>query len=418
MNAMRILVVSHMFPSSLAPDDVFIYNQVKALMDQGVEVRVLQPVPWAPGCLRWKEKWRRYHAIARETSWNGMEIQRVSYPHPPTEVLQPFASALLIAPLLLALRSVRRTFDFQVIHAHTLTPDGFASVVAGHVLKKPVVVSARGSDVHTYPHRSALARKAARFVLARGDRILAVSRELASQIAELAPRPAAVEVVCNGVDAALFSPCADKIQARSSLGIPRDALVVLAAGSLIREKGLSELIQAFERVGRERPEVRLVVVGGGPMRTELEALGRRLGGGGRVLLPGVVPNGRVADYMRAADVLLHPSHAEGLPNVVLEAMASELPVIATTVGGIPEVVVHGGTGLLCEAKDSKALEAHLRAVLDDPEMARAMGRAGRNRVLARHSWAGNVREHIRIYESLLDKPVCIPASAGCPERTA
>ena len=405
---MRILVVSHMFPSSLAPDDVFIYNQVKALADQGVEVRVLQPVPWAPGCLGWKEKWRRYRAIARETSWNGMEIQRVAYPHPPTEILQPFGAALLVAPLLLALRSVRRTFDFQVVHAHTLTPDGFASVVAGHALKKPVVVSARGSDVHTYPHRSALARKAARFVLARGDRILAVSRELAGQIAELAPRPAAVEVVCNGVDATLFSPCADKIRARISLGLSPDAWVVLAVGSLIPEKGLSELIQAFVRVGRERPEARLVAIGGGSMRAELEALGQRLGGGGRVVLPGVVPNQQVADYMRAADLLVHPSHAEGLPNVVLEAMASELPVIATAVGGIPEAVVPGETGLLFEAEDAQALEIHLRTLWEDRGLALRMGRAGRSRVRERHGWAGNAREHIRIYESLL----------GNPERTA
>lgn len=399
---MRILVVSHMFPSSLASNGIFIYNQVKALMDQGAEVRVLQPIPWAPGFLAWREKWRRYRLISKETAWNGMAIRRVAYPHPPTEVLQPFGAGLLVTPLIWAMRSVRRTFDFQIIHAHTLTPDGFAAVVAGHVLNTPVVVSARGSDVHTYPRRSALARKAARFAARRCDRLIAVSQELARQAATLAANGDPAEVVYNGVDTELFAPCADKARARAALGLPVEGPVVLTVGALIPEKGVKELIEAFERVGRDHPEVRLLAIGGGPMRADLEALGKRLGGGGRILLPGVVPNPQVADYMRAADILLHPSHAEGLPNVVLEAMAAELPVIASAVGGIPEAVAHGETGLLFAAQDAQTLELHLRTLLEDRERALRMGRAGRERVRARHSWAGNAREHLRIYQTLLD----------------
>jgi glycosyltransferase involved in cell wall biosynthesis len=415
MTAMRILVVSHMFPSSLAPDDVFIYNQVKALTDQGAAVRVLQPIPWAPGFLAWREKWRRYHLISRETSWSGMAIRRVAYPHPPTVRLKPFGAALLVAPLIRAMREVRRTFDFQIIHAHTLTPDGFAAVVAGRALKRPVVVSARGSDVHTYPHWTTLAKMTARFALMRCDRLIAVSRELARQAAELAASRNPAEVVYNGVDSVLFAPCADKARARAALGLPVEGTVVLTVGSLIPEKGVPELIETFARVGRDHPEVRLVVLGGGPMRADLEALGKRLGGGGRILLPGVVSNAQVADYMRAADILLHPSHAEGLPNVVLEAMAAELPVIASAVGGIPEAVVHGETGLLFEAKDAKMLGIHLRTLLEDRERALRMGRSGRDRVLARHSWEANAREHLRIYQSLLDSSGG-PGTDGRPER--
>lgn len=396
----RILVVSHMFPSSFNPDDVFIYNQTKALADQGVEVRVLQPVPWAPWPLRCREKWKRYHLVTRETSWGGVAVARVPYPHPPTEVLQPLAPPLLVAPLLRALRRVQRSFDFQVIHAHALTPDGFAAVRAGRFLKRPVVVSARGSDVHTYPRQSAWAAREAHFVLARCDRLVAVSRELACQAAALVPRAAAAEVIYNGVDAALFAPSKDKKGARASLGLPADGTLALTVGALIPEKGVRELIEVFGRAGRECPDVRLVAVGPGPLRDELEALGERLGEG-RVFLPGVVPNRQVAEYMRAADMLLHPSHAEGLPNVVLEAMATELPVIATTVGGIPEVVAHGETGFLFEAKDVQALEVHLRTLLGNRAMALRMGKAGRERVLARHSWERNAREHIRIYQTLL-----------------
>ena len=398
---MRILVVSHMFPSTLSPDDVFIFNQVKALADQGVDVRVVQPLPWAPWPLRLRGKWRRYHQMAREAGWGGVAAERMAYLHPPSPGLQPLACYGLAVSLLRALRRIQRGFDFQLIHAHTLTPDGFASVWAGRKLGKPVVVSARGSDVHTYPRQGAWARHVARQAVRGADRVVAVSRKLAEETAEMSAGAVPVAVVYNGVDTRLFAPCADKAEARHALGLPVDGQLVLAVGSLGPEKGMVELIQAFGRLAQGRPEVRLAVLGGGPLRADLEALGARLGGGERVHLPGVVSNARVAAYMAAADLLVHPSHAEGLPNVVLEAMAAGLPVVATSVGGIPEVVVPDETGCLCEARDAGALERHLRRILDDPARAMEMGRAGRARVVARHGWDANARAHMDIYRELL-----------------
>lgn len=400
---MRILVISHMFPSSFNHGGIFIYNQTKALVDQGVDVRVLQPIPWAPWPLSYRNKWRRYHQVAQETSWNEMAVTRVAYPHPPTGVLQPLAPILLVAPLIRALRKIQRTFDFQLIHAHVLTLDGFAAVQAGRALKKPVVVSLRGSDVHTYPRQNAWVARQARFTLAHGDRFIAVSRALARQTETLGPHQSPAEVIYNGVDSSLFSPCADKPKLRIALGLPPTGTIILAVGGLVPEKGMVELISAFEHAARNHPDLRLVVVGNGPLRSALESLGQRMGRG-RVILPGAVSNRQVADYMRSADILLHPSHAEGLPNVVLEAMASELPVIAADVGGLPEVVVPGETGLLFEAQDARQLESHLLQLLSDRALACQMGRAGRARVLDCHSWEHNAREHIRIYQDLLDTP--------------
>lgn len=400
---MRILVVSHLFPSSIDHSGIFIYNQTKALADQGVEARVLQPIPWAPWPLTYREKWRRYRQVTQETSWDGMEVTRVAYMHLPTGVLQPLAPLLLVPPLVRALRRIQPVFDFQLIHAHVLTLDGFAAVQAGRALHKPVVVSLRGSDVHAYPRQNAWVARQARFTLAHGDRFIAVSRALARQAETLGPHQHPAEVIYNGVDCNLFSPGEDQPQLRMALGLPPTGTILLTVGGLVPEKGVAELIAAFEPTARRYPELRLVVVGNGPMRAALESLDHRLGGG-RVILPGAVSNRQVADYMRAADILLHPSHAEGLPNVVLEAMASELPVIATHVGGLPEVVVPGVTGLLFEAQDAGQLEAHLLQLLSDLTVARQMGQAGRARALAGHSWDYNAREHIRIYQALLNPP--------------
>lgn len=400
---MRILVVSHMFPSSFNPDDVFIFNQTKALVEQGVEVRVLQPIPWAPWPLWYREKWKRYHLVARETGWGGLAIRRVPYLNPPMEGLQPLAPLCLMAPLQRALKEIRSAFDFDLIHAHTITPDGFAAVRAGREMAKPVVISARGSDVHTYPRRNRWLARETRQALSQCSRVVAVSRELARQTEALAPGCQSVEVVYNGVDAGLFAPGADQSEVRAALKLPIQGTLALAVGALVPEKGFADLIKAVERTSRDHSELRLVVVGAGSMQAELAALGARLGPG-RVLLPGAVPNSKVADYMRAADLLLHPSHAEGLPNVVLEAMAAELPVIATSVGGIPEVVIPGETGWLFSARDDQALEVHLRNLLANPGQRREMGRAGRRRILERHSWARNAQEHIRIYRNILENP--------------
>lgn len=401
---MRVIVVSHMYPSIFNPDDVFIFEQVKALKALGVEVRVLQPIPWAPWFLRWRDKWKHYHLKARAGSWGEVEALRLAYPHPPTTFLQPIGAVGLLPPLLITLRNILQTFDFQLIHSHTLTPDGFASVIAGRILKRPVVVSARGSDVHTYPYQNALAMQVARWAMTRCDRLIAVSRNLADQASELAARLDPIDVVYNGVDSALFAPSEGKAMARVKLGLPAQGKLALTVGALIKEKGIGELIQAFKQLGRNKPELRWAVIGAGPLRVELEVLRAELGED-RLFLPGVVPNHRVADYMRAADVLVHPSHAEGLPNVVLEAMATGLPVIATAVGGVPEIITNGRTGILLKAKDSEAIANELLSVMNNSDYAAQIGRAGRSHVLAQHSWKRNAQEHYRIYQSLLNDAI-------------
>lgn len=398
---MRVVVVSHMFPSKFNLDDVFIYQQVKALKDLGIEVRVLQPVPWVPCFLPRRARWERYHLKARDGFWGGVDTIRVTYPHPPTALLQPFAPIGLLAPLVISLRSIQQQFEFDLIHAHTLSPDGLASVLAGRLLHKPVIVSARGSDVHTYPHRGPMEMLVARSTIMRCDKLIAVSRKLASQASELMVRRDPVDVIYNGVDTDVFTPCEDKAVARVRLGLPKSGSLALTVGALVREKGILELIYAFELLSRTRPDFRLVVVGAGLMRAELEALRSRVGED-RIFLPGVVPNERVAHYMRAADVLIHPSHAEGLPNVMLEAMATGLPVIGTIVGGIPEVITHEKTGLLVNAKDPEALANRIRLLLDDEQMAKKIGIAGRNRVVHEHSWKQNAEKHIQVYRSVME----------------
>lgn len=404
LGPLRVLFVSHMFPSSERPGyGRFIYEHVAALQMLGVEARVLQPVPWAPAMLGFNRRWRSYRRVAREQSGGSLNVVRVPHFTPPGRSLQPIGSAALVFPLLFAMRRAQRDFAFEIVHAHSVTPDGFAAVIAGSYLRKSVVVSGRGSDVNEYPRRNRFSRASARLAIGRCDRFVGVSRALVAEAASLGDCRAKAAVIYNGVDFTRFSPPIDRSAVRRALGLPDETPLLVFVGALEKDKGVHELGQAFERMTGSLPRLTLVAVGDGPLRYHLECLGARLQGGGRVLLPGTVPAEMVADFMRAADVLVHPSHAEGLPNVVLEAMACGLPVVATSVGGIPEVVEHERTGLLVPPRDARALEAALMRVIAHPEWARELGRAGRALVLDRHSWERNAREHIAVYSEVLSR---------------
>lgn len=392
-----------MFPSTACPNHGrFIYHHVKALVEAGLDVRVLQPVPWAPWFLGDKPKWRDYRSTRSESGYKEVEVTRLSYPHPPSGRLTALGSITLMPSLTMTLLQVKRSFDFEIVHAHSVTPDGFAGVIGGRLVGVPVVVSARGSDIHSYPFRNRLTKFTARFAITRCDHLVCVSSALARQAHDLVSSHAATTVIYNGVDTDRFAPLGLKAEFRRQLGLPESNVVLLSVGALASEKGIPELIEAFNVLSINRPGARLVVIGDGPLRAEIEELAVRLGCHERVALPGAVTDKEVAGYMQAADVLVHPSHAEGLPNVVLEAMACGLPVVASNVGGIPEVVVPDETGLLVPPQDAPALVRALEELLADNDLALAMGNAGRQRVMKRHCWKRNAREHLQLYREAIE----------------
>jgi glycosyltransferase involved in cell wall biosynthesis len=175
--------------------------------------------------------------------------------------------------------------------------------------------------------------------------------------------------------------------------------VIGSTARLHAKNDLSALLQAFARVSARRPGTRLLLVGRGPEEARLRALATSLGISAAVQFAG--EQAEVGSYLHRMDVYAQSSVAEGMPNSVLEAMATGLPVVATSVGGTPEVVVDGETGLLVPSRDPAALADALLKLLETPGMAEAFGRAGRARVEA-HFGEGVM---LRQMESLLDRLV-------------
>jgi glycosyltransferase involved in cell wall biosynthesis len=192
---------------------------------------------------------------------------------------------------------------------------------------------------------------------------------------------------------------ADRARLRAGLGLPEDALIVALVGRVEDQKGVDHLVRAARTVTAQVPAAHVVVVGDGTRRAEMERLTADLGLAGRVHFTGWRHD--LTDVMRAIDVLALPSRWEAFGIVNLEAMAAARPVVGFAVEGVPEVVVHGETGLLSPARDEDGLARDLVRVLTDPDLAARLGAAGRRRFLERFAPEEMVRAHVELYDRLL-----------------
>ena len=237
------------------------------------------------------------------------------------------------------------------------------------------------------------------------DRIL-VTSEASKQIVMSSERIPAryLSVVYNGVDIGKFASHDDRGEVRAELGVPADAVLVGAVGRLTADKGgQAVLIRAVGRVRETCPHMRLVMVGEGPLRPGLEQLTAQLG-----LSESVVFTGLRADVPRllgALDVFVLPSEREALPVAVLEAMAAGLPVVATRVGGLPEVVEDGVTGFLVPPGDVDAMQSVLAKLAGDPALAARLGAAGQAHVQAHFTVQQMVRQVERLYDQLAQRKI-------------
>jgi glycosyltransferase involved in cell wall biosynthesis len=242
-------------------------------------------------------------------------------------------------------------------------------------------------------------------VFARAGFVTACSADLAWRAQALGAAPDRLEVVPYGVDVTRFAPSADaRSRLRREAGIGIDVPVIFAAGRLVRKKGLEYLIDAL---GQIAPPAQLAIAGTGDLAAELRARAAHAGVADRVRFLGDVPQDAVAAWFAAADVAAVPSvrddsgNVDGLPNTVLEALASSTPVVATAAGGIGSVIAPGETGVIVPERDPAALARALADLLADPARRAVIGTAARNLVAARFGWAAVAARFEAAYDRAL-----------------
>jgi len=346
MPAMRALVLANDFPTSEAPyAGIFVLRQIQALLERGIDVRVISVVPHAPPL---GAKWRSYRRIPQRYEVDGIPVEILRAFVPPRMYGINMVARQLAEPL----GSLVDEFRPDVVHVHTVVPA--ASYAA--MLRVPTVVTAHGSDAYRHPWRRSDLKNAAVASLRCATSVVCVSEFIRNQVRRLGRTDAVV--VYNGADEAIFKP-KDRSAARRSLGLPPDRPIVAFAGKIAEAKGVFELIEAARRLGDLHPTV--VFAGTGPDSEKLQAAAAGLD----ARFPGALSHEALAGVFCAADVVALPSYYEGLPAVLCEAMCCGRAIVASGVGGIPEIVRDDETGKIVKPRDVEALGTALRLVLTD-----------------------------------------------------
>jgi L-malate glycosyltransferase len=310
-----------------------------------------------------------------------------------------------------------RSHRFQIVHTYGFYPNVFA-LPAARLAGIPVVLaSIRDSgDIWTRAQRRVQGLVCRRLA----HRTLVNAEAVRDQLVTEGYRREAIGVIRNGIDLSRFATLRDPGGLREAFGLAPGVPVVTAVSRLYRFKGLEDFLEALGDVSRRFEQARFLIVGEGPSRADLEARAWRLGLGGRLTFTGLRQD--IPEILSMSTVSVLPSLSEGLSNVLLESMAAGTPVVATRVGGTPEVIQDDVTGLLVPSSDPPALARAIGSLLEDPPLALRLGRMGRERVASHFSLERATRETEDLYLKLLAArrpgealdagPTCLPCGDG------
>jgi teichuronic acid biosynthesis glycosyltransferase TuaC len=408
---MRVLAFTTVFPNAVQPQHgLFVLERLRHCARRA-EIRVVAPRPFYP--------WPAMRGVPRREVRDGLPVEHPVFRYLP-RFGKPLDGLFLYASALRCVRRLRREFDFDLIDAHFGYPDGYAAVLLGRLLRRPVVVTLRGTEplvAAAGPGR----RRALAWALRHADRLIAVSQPLAEDaralMAEYGPPEGCppVTVIANGVDAARFAP-RPQAEARAALGLPAAGRLLVSVGHLSPRKGFQRVLRVMPELLRAVPDLRFAIIGGrggeGDNGPELRRLAAELDLAERVVFAGPQPPERVALWLNAADLFVLASDHEGCPNVVWEALACGLPVVATRVGEVPAMVPDFAGLLFDRAEDAPALRAALAEGL-----ARRHDRAAIRRWAERHTWDGVADRVFEQWASAL-APAAAPGWAPAKEGIA
>jgi len=379
----------------------FVYEQAKSLGAAEPDTEVVVVVPHAPGLLM--QEVIGGQQIRRAPYFFPTRWQLLSYRYEgwlETFGISPLA-ALQGPMLLLALliRLWRESKNAEVIHAQWL-PSAAIAVIVGGLRRIPVVISVRGVDMNS-AKKSRLLRAVTRAILKRASYIVPVSDEFRDILHSEIGCGKPIAALYNGVDTDQFRP-REKAECRRALGLPEDQPMILFVGGMIKRKGVDILLKALRHGAMSDHRAQLYLAGEGPKLGAFKNLAAAEGLAERTHFLGKVARDQVHLWMGAADMLVLPSYSEGRPNVVLEGMASGIPVVATAVNGTVELISDGKDGLLFQPGDVAGLAARLDRLLSQPELASTLAtRASQKIKDLGLTWTAHGRQLLSIYREVV-----------------
>lgn len=414
---MRALLLCHLFPHDKRPSyGIFIYRMAERLVREGIDLDVIVPVAMAPRFIRRFERWATKAAPEDVHELPGAWVRAVPYFRPPGAWFRWFEGRSVLSAIHRVVESRHRERPYEVIHCNMLVPDGEAALSLSRRLGVPCVTTTMGQDINIFPHVSRILRKRIRRLLCQTDQLIAVSEEMRAEMEKLAHPCRPIEVIYRGCDTGLFRPLEDRGAVRRGLGWEEDDLVCVFMGQLADTKGVPELLEAVCELRGEFPGLRLILIGASRMERRYRDFVAEHGLEDRVTLTGYVEPNEVPGYLGACDVFAFPSHTEGMPNALVEAMSCEAACVATRAGGIPELLEDGRNGLLVEIQRTDQLTAGMRTLLGNSSLRAELGRAARRTVLERFDADRNVGVLAKLLRSRAQSKLSSAATVAGPAR--
>lgn len=406
---MKIGVLTHNYPRFRGDfSGRFVEALSEELVSQGHQVTIL--APWDPAYARLPSDHRvslELYRYAPRPEWHQLGYMRTMR----ADVAVRGVTYLLAPGLYLAGgRAIRRWAAREqpdVLHAHWAVPNGFLAALASRRCGIPLVVSIPGSDM-TVATQNPIFGWMARYAFRQAGLVTANAESLRDvAVGKLGANPATFDLIPYGVDPKALRPDPTGTEElRAELGIPSDAVVLLAVGRMVYKKGFDGLLRAVALLpqgGSGPPAVHLVMVGEGDLRSEWQALGRQLGLDARIHWVGNVPIDRMSVYDNLADVAVMPAvthPATGLAVAVLDAMSCAVPVVGSDAAGNRLAIRDGVNGYLVPEQDDAALAGALARLVADPDLRVRMGAAGRHLIDSELGWPQLARRYAMHFERL------------------
>jgi len=382
----RICLVTHFFPPHMGGIEKVSYEQSKRLTESGYEIDVLTS--------KIRGQNERPAKRIRVFPYSNLSLaERIGVPYP---VLSFKAYRKFV--------QVIKNCDLVHAHGHVYMSSYLAGIVAKKY-KKPFIVTQHNTFIDYQSILNMLEHlndfTIGKSVLKHANRIITVSKETMKYVLRLGADKTKTSVIYNGVDIDYFHPV-NKEESRKRLGLPKNRKIILSVRRLVYKNGLDTLIESAPLLTRDHPDILFVVAGKGPSRKLIEDRIKELKIDANIKLTGFVPDNLLPLYYDAADYFVLPSASgEGLPLVLLEAMACGLPVIATTVGGTPEIIKHMKSGILVPPRNPEAMAEIMSKLLSEETLGPKIGEEARRIVENRYTWEKNLLQLQNIYKEFI-----------------
>jgi len=359
---MKVIVVTTFFPNACTPQrGLFVKNLLTAMKGES-DIEVIAPTPYKPKLIS-TGVWDCLSRLKSKTVLDGLPVDHTRvFMIPKFEFITGLSYFLSIVKVIYEKIKEEKT----ILHAHRAFPDAVGVALAARIFKIPFVITAHGSDINIAAKRKLL-RWQVNWALRSADVVIAVSNPILKQIDAMIParKNTLIKIPCAGFDPVYFYP-ADQLKSRLERGLEAGGKYVLFVGNLLPIKGIEILLSAWSYLQSGEKfdkNVKLIIVGDGPKELALQDLASEICQKGTVLFAGTQDHKLIPCWINSADVTCLPSFNEGTPNIVIESLACGVPVVASNVGGIPDIFENRMSGILVEPGDVEALALALLTAL-------------------------------------------------------